>query len=49
MKFLLVILMLLIEHRLQGYNNDPDTTYEDINNLLNKLEDRIKLKLRNQN
>jgi hypothetical protein len=29
------------EHRLQGYNNDPDTTFEDIKRLLDKLEKRI--------
>src|SRR5262245_29171955 len=36
------------EHRLQGYNNSPDTTFVDIQNVLLLLEDRIRKRLAQQ-
>jgi hypothetical protein len=36
------------EHRLMNYNNDPTTTFEDIQEIFNVVERLIKLRLKNQ-
>ena len=34
------------DHRLMGYNNDPSTTFPDIQKVLHLLEDRIGQRLK---
>ena len=36
------------EHRLMGYNNDPTTTFADVQRFFQLLEDRIKARLKEE-